>query len=254
MAPQRSVSMDRMWYNWRETFPNSNRAQDGWIGDLEHASGTSGHNPDDTPGVSAERQDADTKQEVRAVDKDVRLNAPGVTMEQIVQRMLQTPNDLKRLIYIIYNRRIWKKSNGWRKETYTGSDPHDMHAHFSGDPAYDEDGSTWTSITSFGGSSMTTLDTVHISPNGESVTLGTCIARLYNQDYFGLEGSTSFPQATHAKLNKILQILGTLGDEQVPPFTQEQINTAVKLAFQDPTVTAALANAINDDAAARLAE
>lgn len=151
MAPQRSTSMDRMWNDFRKTFPDSIRAQDGWIGDLAHSQGKSGHNPDDTPGVQAEREDADSKQEVRGIDKDKRLNAAnGTTLEQVVQKMLKTPNDLKRLIYIIFNRRIWKKSNGWKQETYTGSDPHDMHAHFSGDPVFDEDGAEWTSITSFG--------------------------------------------------------------------------------------------------------
>lgn len=151
MAAQRSVSMDRMWNDWHATFPDTIRLQDGWIGDLAHSTGSSGHNPDDTAGVTAERIDADSKQEVRAIDKDKRLNAAnGTTLEQVVQRMLRTPNDLKRLIYIIYNRRIWRKSNGWKQETYTGSDPHDMHAHFSGDPAFDEDGAPWVSITSFG--------------------------------------------------------------------------------------------------------
>jgi hypothetical protein len=148
-----------MWKDFKSTFPESETAQDGWIGDLAHASGTSGHNPDDTPGVSAERSDADSKQEVRAIDKDKRLNNPrGVTLEQVVQRMLRTPGDLKRLIYIIYDRRVWKKSDGWKEERYTGKDPHDMHGHFSGDPGFDEDGSEWTSITSFkaGGSIVAT--------------------------------------------------------------------------------------------------
>jgi hypothetical protein len=37
----------------------------------------------------------------------------------------------KRLRYLIYERRIWSASNGWRQETYEGSNPHDKHAHFS---------------------------------------------------------------------------------------------------------------------------
>lgn len=150
MAAQRSVSIDRLWNDFLKTFPYKDRSSDGWIGDAAHQQESSGHNPDDTPGVTAERSDADSKQEVRAIDEDSDLRDPrGITMQQVIDRMLQTPNDLKRLIYIIFNRQIWKKSNGWKKETYTGSSPHTEHGHFSGDPAFDEDGSEWTSVTSF---------------------------------------------------------------------------------------------------------
>ena len=150
MAIRRSTSMDRMWNDWRSTFPESDRASDGWLGDLAHQQGSSGHNPDDTPGVTAERQDTDSEQEVRAIDKDKDLRSPsGVTLEQVIQRMLKTPADLVRLIYIIYRGRIWKKSNGWRQEVYTGSNQHNEHGHFSGDPASDENGAEWKSITSF---------------------------------------------------------------------------------------------------------
>lgn len=143
--------IDPLFAAFNQVFPNRGKASDGTIGDLEHAQGTSGHNPDDTPGVSAERSDSDTKPEVRAADVTSTLNDPrGVTMQQVINKILVTPTDLVRLIYIIYNRKIWKKSNGWREEPYTGSDPHTGHAHLSGDPAYDEDGSPWQSILSFG--------------------------------------------------------------------------------------------------------
>lgn len=130
--------------------PARGHAQDGTIGDLAHAAGVSGHNPDDTPGVTAERQDADTKPEVRAADVDSHLNGP-VTMEQCVQAVLHAlPAERDRLIYVIYNRRIWRKANAWRQETYTGSDPHDQHAHFSGDPAADDNNAPWSSILILG--------------------------------------------------------------------------------------------------------
>lgn len=123
--------------------PNRQHGQDGTIGDLAHASGVSGHNPDDTAGVRAERTDADTIPEVRANDVDAR----GVDMEAVVQAVLNGPAaERNRLIYIIYNRRIWQKSNGWKEGRYTGDDPHDTHSHWSGDPASDEDGRPWTSI------------------------------------------------------------------------------------------------------------
>jgi hypothetical protein len=123
--------------------PNRSKTQDGTIGDTAHQAETSGHNPDDTAGVKAERSDTDSVPEVRAADVDSR----GVNMEAAVQRVLATPSERDRLIYIIFNHRIWRKANGWRQEAYTGSDPHELHAHFSGDPASDEDGRPWTSIT-----------------------------------------------------------------------------------------------------------
>jgi hypothetical protein len=127
--------------------PNRAKDSDGTVGDLAHTTSPSGHNPDDTPGSRPEREDADNIAEVRAADVTTDLRQPGVTMEQVVQSVLATPAERDRLIYIIFNRRIWRKSNGWRQETYTGSDPHDRHAHFSGDPNSDNDGGPWNSIT-----------------------------------------------------------------------------------------------------------
>lgn len=121
--------------------PGRNHEQDGTIGDPAHMAGVSGHNPDDTPGVQAERQDTDSIPEVRAADVDAR----GIDMEAVVQGILHGPAaERDRLIYIIYRRRIWRKGGGWREEPYDGDDPHDTHAHYSGDPLSDEDGRPWT--------------------------------------------------------------------------------------------------------------
>lgn len=130
--------------------PNRSKASDGTIGDTAHQAETSGHNPDDTPGVKAERQDADSKPEVRAGDVTSDLRVPGLTMYNVVQRILATPRDRNRLIYIICDGWIWRASNGWQREKYTGSDQHFGHGHFSGDPASDDDGAPWTSILSMG--------------------------------------------------------------------------------------------------------
>jgi len=132
-------------------FPNRDRGTDGTIGDLEHATGVSGHNPDDTPGVKAERQDPDTKPEVRAADAGTTLRDPdGYTMWDVVNAILASPEELKRLIYIIFDGCIWRAATGWKREPYEGKDKHRTHAHLSGNPEADEDGGPWNSIINIG--------------------------------------------------------------------------------------------------------
>lgn len=132
------------------SFPGRGRASDGTVGDNAHKKERSGHNPDDTPGVVAERSDSDTKQEVRAADVTSALRSlHGVVMYDVVQRILATPADRDRLIYIICDGWIWRAANNWRREKYDGSDQHFGHGHFSGDPNADENGAPWLSVLSF---------------------------------------------------------------------------------------------------------
>jgi hypothetical protein len=116
-------------------FPNRDKASDGTIGDAAHAAGTSGHNPDDSPYDNAEWDgDSDTKSEVRAIDIDDDLRDPDVTMEDVLQHLLRLAKSDKNfpIRYMIYNKRIYKSTNGWAKETYTGPSPHTEHIHLSG--------------------------------------------------------------------------------------------------------------------------
>lgn len=113
--------------------PNRDKASDGRVGDLAHQSSVSDHNPDET-GNTGGQSDSDDTNEVHAADVDDSGPWPaGWSMERFVQLILARCRSgaEKRLRYIIYERRIWRASNGWRQETYTGSNPHDKHAHFS---------------------------------------------------------------------------------------------------------------------------
>jgi len=111
--------------------PDRDRTSDGTIGDAAHQASESDHNDDEIGNVPI--HDADRTHEVHAIDIDVDLRVPGLTMEKVVQHLLTRCRSgaEKRLRYIIYNRRIWSASSGWRQQRYTGANAHDHHAHFS---------------------------------------------------------------------------------------------------------------------------
>jgi hypothetical protein len=111
--------------------PDRDRASDGSVGDTAHQEEVSDHNPDETGSVPI--HDADQVNEVHAIDVDDDLRTPGLTMEVVVQFLLGRVRSgaEPRLRYMIYNRRIWEASNGWRLRAYTGASAHTEHAHFS---------------------------------------------------------------------------------------------------------------------------
>jgi hypothetical protein len=111
--------------------PGRDHASDGSIGDTAHSQEVSDHNPDETGAVPI--HDADHINEVHAIDVDNNLNESDLTMEKVVQFMLDRCRSgaEKRLRYIIYYRRIWEADNGWKQRAYTGASAHTEHAHFS---------------------------------------------------------------------------------------------------------------------------
>jgi hypothetical protein len=113
-------ALDQLRREFNELAPGRDKASDGSVGDLAHQNRASDHNPDDNGWV-------------HAIDVDRDLRTPGLTMEDVVQFLLLRcrAGAEKRLRYVIFNRRIWTASNGWRQEKYAGPNPHDHHAHFS---------------------------------------------------------------------------------------------------------------------------
>jgi hypothetical protein len=147
--PVLTPAMTRLRTGFNVAYPSRSKQSDGWIGNEAHQQETSGHNPDDTPGVRAERSDPDSIPEVRGLDVDVDL-VPGnraasrQAMRDAIASIIATPADRRRLIYIIFDEVIWSASRAWRAAPYDGASDHREHAHFSGHPDYDNDATAWS--------------------------------------------------------------------------------------------------------------
>jgi hypothetical protein len=111
-------------------WPGRDKASDGWIGDTSHAARKSDHNPDWAAGGI-----------VRAIDVD----KDGIDPLLLVAAACADP----RTNYVIFNRRIYTRSYGFKPTTYTGANPHDKHVHVSirHGATYEQDTSGWLGAT-----------------------------------------------------------------------------------------------------------
>lgn len=106
LAPALAVGRAEVNRRW----PNRDKASDGTIGDTAHQATRSDHNPNSRESVNAWDMDKD-----------------GVDVWEVIGAFQRHPSSH----YWIYNRQIADKDSGWRRQPYSGPNPHTEHVHFS---------------------------------------------------------------------------------------------------------------------------
>ena len=133
MKPILSKAGQQLREQFDDSFPDRDRASDGWIADARHiAAGTSDHIPDSQTGI------------VRAidVDRDVSGTYKPDLMPDIADQIRRAAKaGDKRIAYVIFNGKIASPRMGWRWRVYRGFNPHIHHCHISFTKKGDTDGS-----------------------------------------------------------------------------------------------------------------
>lgn len=109
-------------------FPARDKTSDGTIGDEAHAQRQSDHNPDLDGSVDA-------------WDMDVDLRTPNTAAE--IEHLKSVFERHESSGYWIHNRQIASRSNNWVRQTYTGTNPHDMHVHWNTRGSFENSTAPW---------------------------------------------------------------------------------------------------------------
>jgi hypothetical protein len=131
MTPKLCKAGQQLRLQVDDSYPDRDRASDGWIGDTRHSARPSDHNPD-AEGI------------VRAIDIDRDLSGkakPDLMPDLADQLRLCGKRGDKRISYIIFDGRIASSKKAWAWRTYDGSNKHNHHCHISFTKKGDADGS-----------------------------------------------------------------------------------------------------------------
>lgn len=123
-------ALEQLRSQFNNAYPGRDKASDGWIGDADHASRDSDHNPwvIDARGVGV----------VTALDIDEDLSAGISSLAPMVESIIASRDP--RVKYIIYEGRMISSYpargfKAWSWRPYTGKNAHKQHAHISVNPA-----------------------------------------------------------------------------------------------------------------------
>ena len=110
MAWHLAPSLVQLRNEVNKKWPNRPKGSDGTIGDPAHASRNSDHNPN-------------SRRSVNAID----ITYPGVDPKTIINAAAKHPS----ASYVIFNRKIYTRSDNWKAKPYSGISPHTEHLHIS---------------------------------------------------------------------------------------------------------------------------
>jgi hypothetical protein len=118
MAWRVAVSLDVLLAQVNAYAPRRSKASDGSIGDAEHATRDSDHNPWYGPGIVTARDFTHDP-------------AGGLDCQWLADQLVASRDP--RIKYVIWNRRIIEQG-GWQWTGYSGPNPHTAHLHLSVTP------------------------------------------------------------------------------------------------------------------------
>jgi hypothetical protein len=110
-----ALSLQQLFREANAVAPDRNKGSDGTVGDLSHQGRPSSHNPNAAGVVTA----ADITHDP----------AHGMDTYALFDFLRTHPH--RDLRYVISNRRVARRNNGWKVERYTGSNAHDKHIHIA---------------------------------------------------------------------------------------------------------------------------
>jgi hypothetical protein len=219
IAPATKAALAQATALW----PDRSRASDGTIGDSAHAARRSWHNPSRPDGTP------DPNGVVYAFDL-THDPTHGCDAHALVRAAVARRDP--RVLEAISMRRIWTKkraAEGWRP--YSGSNPHDKHAHVSVDPDHAHNIDPWWAAEEDDVTKEELQDALRevlndaIGPgftNWEQTVEGTLAAIRKTYDETNTDAAK-----THAALTELKKAVDALNTGGTGGFTLAQIATAV---------------------------
>jgi len=209
-------SLEQLRHQINVKWPKRSKEADGAIGDANHASRSSDHNPhiDDGAGPNV----------VSAID--ITHDPRGGLDSYVLAESLRASRD-ERIKYIISNRRIASGSDGpqpWAWRTYSGHNPHNHHVHISvksGKAHYDSI-KPWNAVD--GVEDMPDQDAPEVPRTLRRGDKGAAVAKL--QRLVGLTPDGDFGPATESTVRLIQIKHGLVVDGICGPSTWSKIIAA----------------------------